>query len=111
MFTGSPPPSEEGGGGATDAFTLRGFRGNVCVLRQRTDFFFLLLFSVPKGGCILSCNDQICVRLCVCECVSAASRGNGRGSPGAGPNKSADRLRRVGEHGCQRADVNRAQGA
>lgn len=42
-------------------------------------------------------------------CVASESEKKWSRKSGAGPNKSADRLRHVGEHGCQCADVNRAR--
>lgn len=36
-------------------------------------FFFRLLFSVPKGGCTLSCSDQnLGPSVCVCVCLQRA---------------------------------------
>jgi len=45
----------------------------------------------------------------VSACVANTSEWERGMKPGAGPNKSADRLRRVGECGCQCADVNMAR--
>lgn len=45
----------------------------------------------------------------VSACAASRSETKRSREPSAGPNKSADRLRRVGEHGCQCADVNRAR--
>lgn len=68
-------------------------------------FLKKVLFIEPRGGL----QSTLALFLAVIEFVSACvPRKRRRRKPGAGPKQSADRLRHVGERGCQCADVNRA---
>lgn len=50
------------------------FLRNVCVFRQRTDFFFLDFYLVyQREVALFLAVIRIWVRPCVCVCVSAAS--------------------------------------
>ncbi len=85
----------------------------ICVYLDREQSIFFNFYLLYQGEFALSLAMikfvPVCLCVCVCVCVAGRSKKKQMKKPGAGPNKSVDRLRHVGEHGCQRADVNRAR--
>lgn len=84
------PPSDEV---LTDALNSKGFTENMCIFRQRRE----ALFIEPRGGL----RSTLALFLAMIEFGRVAREREKKWprKPSAGPNKSADRLRRVGEHG------------
>lgn len=93
-------------GGATDAFTLRAV-GRICVYLDREQYVFLYFYLLNQEEDLLFFSQWLNLGRCVCMVYRSKKKWPRK--LGARPNKSADRMRHVGERVCQCADVNRAR--